>query len=465
MTDERNTKHRGRARLATLMALVVAGSSVLPEIAAAQERRRGILEMLFGGPPRSQPSYRVYEAPPQQRIIRKAPRKKARTEVAPKRNNSPRSAAATAAAGGAAAVAASASTPVAKSEAARNVLVIGDFMAGSLAKGLDAAFATNRDIRVTNRADGSSGLVREDHHDWPASVGALIDETKADLVVVMLGANDRQGFRATEGTIALRSPEWADTYEQRAKALAEAIQTKKKPFLWVGMPAFQSDRATEDMVYLNDLFRNVAQAHGGDYVDIWNGFTDANGSFVTSGPDMAGQTVRLRNSDGITLTGAGQEKLAYFVEKPVTKVLGLNVEDFVASLGPQQLSAKDLPAVVDAALATTTAPISFADPRFDGGDQLLGSAQPGTGGQGSPREKLVREGVVSAAVEGRADQFNWTGRGTAVSPVTRDNAIVFRGTTSLEELRLHGPEAGPPTKPDAPAATPKAGTPDVSSVN
>lgn len=463
MTKRSIAKQRGRARLTPLVALAVA-AALLPAEVAAQDRPRSLLDMLFGGPQRARPSYRVYEEPPPRRVIRKAPRKKAPAENT--RRSSGRAAAGAAAGGAAAAAAAAASAPVEKSEAARNVLVIGDFMAASLAKGLDAAFADNRDIRVTSRVDGSSGLVRDDHRDWPGSIGALIDETKPDVVVVMLGANDRQAIRAPDGALPLRGQEWSDAYEARAKALAEAVRAKKVPLLWVGMPAFQSDRSTEDMVYINDVFRTVALLSGGEYVDIWTGFTDASGAFVSSGPDTAGQTVRLRNSDGITLTGAGQEKLAYFVEKPVTKVLGLNVEDFVASLGDQQLSAKDLPTAVDAALASTAPPVSFADPRLDGGDQLLGGAQASAGGQGSPREKLVREGVATTAVAGRADQFNWTGRDTAVSPLTHDNAIVFRGTTSLEELRLHSPAAVEPPAPAPAAPAPRgAGTPDTSAVN
>ncbi len=458
MTVSSPGRHRfGRLVLALTLGFAVTATG-LPDRAAAQERPRNLLDMLFGGPSRARPSARVYqEAPPPRRVIRRAPQRKAAPAENRNRRNSTRSVTTAGAAAATAAVVA-----VEKAENARPVLVVGDFMASSLAKGLEAAFAQNRDIRVVAEADGSSGLVRDDHKDWPGDIAGLIETAKPAAVVVMLGANDRQAIRGAEGSIPLRSTEWARLYEERARELAGAIRGKNVPLLWVGQPAFGSDRASEDMVYLNDLYRNVALGVGGEYVDIWGGFADANGAFVSSGPDMAGQTVRLRNSDGITLTPAGQEKLVYFVEKPVTKVLGLNVGDFVASLGSQQLSAADLPTAVDAALATSTPPVSFADPRLDGGDQLLGGAAPAAAGKGSPREQLVTQGLVAQASEGRADQFNWTGRGTAVSPITHDNAIVFRGTTSLEELRLH-PPASPQATPPSPE--PQAGTPDQSAVN
>ncbi len=201
------------------------------------------------------------------------------------------------------------------------------------------------------------------------------------------------------------------------------------------------------MVYFNDLYRTAALQAGGEFVDVWGGFTDANGAFTASGPDMAGQTARLRNSDGITLTAAGTDKLAYFVEKPVTRILGLSVDDLVASLGAQQLSAADIPSAGDLASATTTPPVSFSDPSLDGGDRLLGGG-PATTAEAatdaSPRAKLVVAGAPHDPTEGRADQFNWTGRGAAVSPATRDNAIVFRGSTTLDEIRRQAKDGTEP---------------------
>jgi hypothetical protein len=344
--------------------------------------------------------------------------------------------------------------PVEKKLDARTVLVIGDFMAGSLGKGLEEAVAASPDLRVVSRANGSSGLVRDDHYDWPAEIPAVIDETKPSLVVVMLGANDRQGLRDGGETLALRTPEWATRYTARVEALATAVKGEGVPLVWVGMPAFQSDRASEDMVYLNDLYRTATLRVGGEFVDVWGGFTDADGAFTSSGPDTAGQTVRLRNSDGITLTPAGQEKLAYFVEKPVTKLLGLSVDNLVATLGPQPLAGADLPSV--AASAVATPPISFADPRLDGGDQLLGGVPPALAADAAQAgRRLLVEGVPAAPTEGRADHFNWTGRSAAVSaaapaaPPTVPE--VLRGSAGLDPAAATAAAAPEPALPAPPA--------------
>ena len=40
-------------------------------------------------------------------------------------------------------------------------------------------------------------------------------------------------------------------------------------------------------------------------MDIWDGFVDENGAYVSTGPDINGQPARLRAGDGINLTKAG----------------------------------------------------------------------------------------------------------------------------------------------------------------
>ncbi|TIM80838.1 MAG: DUF459 domain-containing protein, partial [Mesorhizobium sp.] len=69
--------------------------------------------------------------------------------------------------------------------------------------------------------------------------------------------------------------------------------------------------------------RSTAESHGGEFVDIWDGFVDEEGAFVTSGPDINGQPVRLRTDDGIRVSKAGKRKLAFYAEKPLLKILGM----------------------------------------------------------------------------------------------------------------------------------------------
>jgi len=81
----------------------------------------------------------------------------------------------------------------------RNVLVLGDAMADWLAYGLEDAYAEQPDMGVIRRHKTVSGLLRYqpkgDPADWAAAAKGILATEKPDVVVVMLGLNDRVAIR------------------------------------------------------------------------------------------------------------------------------------------------------------------------------------------------------------------------------------------------------------------------------
>ncbi|MEF2552746.1 SGNH family hydrolase [Aurantimonas sp. A2-1-M11] len=415
-----------RATVAALAAFAVVVTALVPESAAlAQERPRTVLEMLFGNQARE-------AAPPPRRVIRKraAPRKRQTRRsrsAAPKRSAPSRAAAASPAA---------APAPD-KNDTAQTVLVVGDFMADSLAKGLTDVYEDNADVVVKARANGSSGLVREDFYNWRTSLGPIIEEEKPAVVVMMVGSNDRQQIDTGGASASLRSDAWVAEYEKRIAAIAGTVKEKGVPLVWVGVPSFKFDRMSEDMVFLNDLYRKGVASVSGEFVDVWDGFVDANGGFVYSGPGVSGQKVQLRGSDGITMTSDGADKLAFFAERAITRLLrNPSVAPGAAfSLSAEQLPNMQLPPISNAANAVTAAPVGLDDPSLDGADRLLGS---GGSVQGftlepSPRDRLVLNGNSTGNIEGRADDFAWSEKRAAVTP--GGPSIASRGSVDLSRLR------------------------------
>ncbi|CDX11327.1 conserved exported hypothetical protein [Mesorhizobium sp. ORS 3324] len=300
-------------------------------------------------------------------------------------------------------------TPIVeKAPDARVVLVVGDFLAGGLAEGLDDAFADNPAVRIVSRSNGSSGFVRDDFYNWPVEIKSLIETEKPSVVVVMLGSNDRQQMRVGDVREQPRSENWTKEYERRTDALGKAIQDAKVPFLWVGMPAFRVAKMTSDMLAFNDIYHSAAQSHGGEFVDVWDGFVDENGAFVTSGPDINGQPVRLRSDDGINVTKAGKRKLAFYTEKPLAKILGLAAPGSVTTVSAPAGAPVEAPKPAAAPVVVDrTPPMLLSDPALDGGTELLGDAQPAKADPNLPGEKLTVEGKAPAASPGRADDFSW----------------------------------------------------------
>jgi hypothetical protein len=389
----------GRRWLAAAsLAVGILAGLVLLAPAHAQERPRTLFEFLFPG---SQQQQRQRQREPERRPAATTPQPQATPRRAtPRTTAAPRAAPAQPAA----------PEVVEKADDARVLLVIGDFIGGGLAEGLSAAYADDPTIRVVDHTNGSSGFVRDDYYNWPAEIGAILESVEPTVVAVLLGSNDRQQMLVGGSREAPRTDPWNEEYARRATAVAAAFAERNIPFVWIGLPPFKVTRMSSDMLAFNDIQRGVAEAAGGTFVDIWEGFVDEAGAFVTNGPDINGQPARLRAGDGINFTQSGKRKIAFYAEKPLNRILETGSPGAVAAPGFPMLGAPDAfghlapgePPPID-----RTVPISLNDPDFDGGAELLGLiATPKREDARTPSEKLVIEGVAPPAMPGRVDDFS-----------------------------------------------------------
>ena len=306
---------------------------------------------------------------------------------------------------------------VVKLEDAKSVLVIGDFFAGGLAKGLKRSFSQLPGVKVVAKSRGSSGFVRLDYYNWSEQVGSLIDELKPSVVVVMIGTNDRQQIRDNGNKLKKRSEEWDAAYKVRVDNFAKAVRVKQIPLVWVGLPPVRFKTANTDFLFFNETYRSKVEKFGGQFVDVWDGFTDAEGNFVTSGPDVNGQIVRLRSRDGINVTKSGQNKLAFYTEKSVRKLLGGSASILAGLPREFGVPARILAPSYDPAKTGRTVVIRLDDPSLDGGNVLAGGKGPQTHKVG---ELIVENSGGETSVEkrytaGRADDAVWPRR-TYVPP-------------------------------------------------
>jgi uncharacterized protein len=400
--EPRTTRALGTGFAGTLKLLLI----LLPAAAitllavthdAAAQERRSLLDMLFGR--RAAPP--VYDLPPEYREPGRV-RKRASKPSTRRRPPSERPAGRTirsrapAAVGAPPPSAAPAAPPVEKAPNARTVLVVGDFIGNGLAEGLTEAFAETPDIRVASRTNGSSGFVRTDHYDWGTSIKTLLDEEKPAAVVVMIGANDRQPMTVNGVTYAARTPEWTAEYTKRVDGFVGAIRSAGYPLVWVGQPPFKPRGLTQDMLALNEIYRNATEKAGGNFTDVWEGFVDENGNFALSGFDINGQTARLRANDGINITRAGKRKLAFYAEKPLRQLLGGLTPAAPADGQPQAPGTVQAPAKID-----RIAPVSLKELDLQGSNELLGAAVGPV-----PAKPATTDGAAKPQ-PGRADDFSW----------------------------------------------------------
>lgn len=396
--DKRKTPVASMRFLVVSIVLTAGGSMVFTETAAA----RTLLDMLMG-------RREIYREDTD-RLIDDGRRTRPAPRTPAVKRTRPKTAPAGTQAGPTPAATAEPAIP-AKLPDAKTVLVVGDFMASGLAEGLDAAFIDSPGVRVIDKADGSSGFVRDDHLNWPATIGSLIETEKPSVVVIMAGANDRQPFTGVQSEAKgkpLLSEEWSKEYQARLSAFLDAVKKTGQPVVWVGQPAFKTKSMTNDVLAFNELYRNATDKAEGAFVDVWDGFVDQSGSFTLTGFDMSGQTARLRNNDGIGLTGAGKRKIAFYVEKPLRQLLGTATSPDIAAIKPGA-PVQALPETPSGPVKVDRlAPISLSDPELDGGTDLLGApARPVPAAEKSARDLLVNQGIAPAGQPGRANDFSW----------------------------------------------------------
>lgn len=326
------------------------------------------------------------------------------------------------------------------------VAVVGDNIGYHLAQGLlDTEADGGMGLTIVRKTKDSSGLVREDFYDWQKNLREVLAVPESyGAIVVMIGTNDRQELRDAAGRHEPLSPRWKEIYAARVDAIVAQLKAKGVPFYWVGLPIMRAERYSGDMQQLNDIYRARVEAAGGKFVDVWDAFADEKGQYNVFGPDVSGQIVKIRTSDGVHFTKSGQRKLAYFVEQAMrglTDRARPAPDAAIAALPPQSpqpatpagpapaqpaapgATPEVSPVAPQAALPPTPPPIPAPPPKPEFGPvqpltapplaangELLG---PAGGRRTEARAALaphLASGKAPSPPAGRADDFSWPRR-------------------------------------------------------
>lgn len=316
--------------------------------------------------------------------------------------------------------------------------VLGDSMGVLASDGLTDAFTDKPDVAIVDKARDASGLVNNGYFDWPKAANDLIGEKgKVDFVVIMLGINDLQPMREGNEAFDPLTDKWRERYGQRVEAMLAPFRAAHIPVAWVGLPPMRTERVNAQAIKLNEIFKEHAEKAGAKYIDIWDAFADQSGQYDAFGPNIDGQNVKLRGSDGILFTKAGARKLAHFLESDIRKSLDkAHPATELASLPPDiEQAADDINAQIRREMG---APPAVASPAPAGGPSvstapapppvplkpLAGpifslSARPNTPGgvlaaRGAPVSatsadvsKVIRDGEPPETRPGRSDDFSW----------------------------------------------------------
>ncbi|UZF90353.1 SGNH/GDSL hydrolase family protein [Bosea sp. NBC_00550] len=321
-----------------------------------------------------------------------------------------------------------------KVDVTNHIVVMGDSLGNLLAGGLDDALNNRPDVEVIHKAKPDSGLVRTDFYDWPKAVSDILaGDQKIGIGVMLVGLNDRQPIREGETVHEPLSPRWLELYRDRVDIIANAFASRRIPLIWVGAPPVQNGRLSADFVSFNELYRQRVEKAGGQYVDLWGGFVDAENRYTATGPDVSGQPTRLRLGDGIHFTVAGARKAAHFVDlvirriieaAPQNSVIALPVSPETGAPSAPELQAGGVERLIDQMVAGMP---TIGLPQALQARPLAGPIQPLTGqaatteqpllasitearGRGDTAMQLERvfgQGIAPDPVPGRLDDYSW----------------------------------------------------------
>ncbi|MES0881405.1 SGNH/GDSL hydrolase family protein [Roseibium sp. SCP14] len=202
------------------------------------------------------------------------------------------------------------------------VLVVGDRMARGVADGLKFTLADKPQIRVEAITQDKAGFAGENAPDWATDVLSRIRGADVKAVVVMIGRRDMGKEFPGDPPIEFMTDEWLTAYRKKVDALIRVVRQEKKPIVWAGLPPTNDELVNGDFTQLNSIFQGSAEDRRIRYVDIWDIFLAEDGSYSSFGPDVDGKNARLRTKNRIGFTWAGYRKVAFFVERELSRLLG-----------------------------------------------------------------------------------------------------------------------------------------------
>ena len=189
------------------------------------------------------------------------------------------------------------------------IVVFGDSQAQGLAVGFQRVLVEDSRYRVLNRTHPGAALVHGEN-EWLQPIERFTSREKADIAVVMFGANDRLDMREGRATLRFRTDEWRAAYTARADRILTALAGAGLKVLWCGNPIARSPTYSADMTYINGIYAEETARFGARFVPLWNAVADEQGAYAAYGKDRDGTTQRLRTDDGIHFTAAGYELIA-----------------------------------------------------------------------------------------------------------------------------------------------------------
>lgn len=193
------------------------------------------------------------------------------------------------------------------------VLIIGDSMMRLLGTELEKEFAAHSNVTAMSFSSLGSGLARQDSFDWPMKISELTQAKKPSVVIISLGANDRQALTSATGEkLVPETREWSAEYALRLGQIMDLLITSGvKHVIWLQLPDMKSEQNQGHAIEVNRLV--AEQAAKRPQVLLFETapvLARKPGKFVSYVMGRDGAVITVRDPDGIHLSSDGAKRLA-----------------------------------------------------------------------------------------------------------------------------------------------------------
>jgi hypothetical protein len=196
------------------------------------------------------------------------------------------------------------------------IVVMGDSLSDGMWASLYRGYIRQQKlVRIVRHGVNSAGFTT---HSFETDFEKIAAQGPIDLVIFMVGANDRQRVFAQDGSkqwAQFKTEKWHALYRQNIQRYLGLLQAKKVPMVWIGLPIMRKDDASEDAKMMNGIFRELATAHGAVFVDIWAATGNKDGEYDPYMEDEKGKKRRFRHDDGVHFTDFGYDHVVRHVVK------------------------------------------------------------------------------------------------------------------------------------------------------
>ncbi len=192
--------------------------------------------------------------------------------------------------------------PSATAERPLNVWAGGDSMSGGPVYGFRQLIQDDERFRFTEEIHISTGVVTDWFFDWVDHMVNEVAEGPYDVIVLAMGANDKQRFREHPDSVG--DDDWSQRYQQRVHDIVAAAARPGRLVIWVGLPPLGTRYLSDLPGLVNPLAAEaVADVPGAIFVDAFETMAVDGGYARRLGPDHDNRTIRTTDGVHYTLYG------------------------------------------------------------------------------------------------------------------------------------------------------------------